>query len=269
MLEEIIVKAAGRDLRMCGTEPIYLKWFNGWNADISCIYASAKEIPFGATVIDVGANIGIMACSLAVQRPDLSVIAIEPVPPNVECLRRNVVANGLNNVEVIHAAVTDKPGRVRVNVNGPWSVVMEHGEAEVPAVTLDEFTSRNVGLVKIDVEGWEPYVLSGGRTLMAAHRPRVLMEWNTWSLMLAHHDPINFANAVWSAFDVTEMFFEEKPQGVPSSGIDIVSNNITKHGSVTDILMVPKANFSLPSLESMIYSPAHLKLIQERIDSKG
>lgn len=269
MLEEITLKAAGRDLRMCGTEPRYLRSFNGWDADVSCIYASAKEIPFGATVIDVGANIGILACSLAVQRPDLTVIAIEPVPPNVECLRRNVAANGLKNVDVIHAAVSDKSGRVRVNVNGPWSVVMEHGEAEVPAVTLDEFSSRNVGLVKIDVEGWEPYVLAGGRALMAALRPRVLMEWNTGSLMLKHHDPINFANAVWSAFDVIETFFEDNPEGIAPSGTDIVMTNITKHRSVTDILMVPKANFSLPSLESMIHSPAYLKFMQERIDAKG
>lgn len=260
-VEHATITAANRELSICGTIPLYLKWFNGWNADISAIYASTKSLPAGSTVIDVGANIGIMSCSLAVQRPDLSIIAIEPVPPNVECLRRNVAANALKNVQVIHAAASDKPGVVRVNINGPWSAVLEHGEVEVPAVTLDQFIDHKVAFVKIDVEGWEPYVLAGARALMAAYRPSVLMEWNSWSLMNMHHDPIAFSRAIWSAFDVTEMYYEEKPQGAPKSDIDIVHENITKHGSITDILMRPKVDVPVPSLESMIYSPAHLKLL--------
>jgi FkbM family methyltransferase len=260
MTSHATIKSAGRDLCITGTVPLYLEWFNGWDADISAIYASSREIPSGSTVIDVGANIGIMSCSLAAQRPDINIIAIEPVADNFDCLKRNVADNGLTNVEVIHAAVSDKPGKVRVNTNGPWSAILENGESEVDAITLDQFNDRNITYVKIDVEGWEPYVLAGGRELFAKNRPLVLMEWNSWSLMAAHHDPFSFANAVWKAFSVTEMYFEEKPQGAPKSGIDIVHENITKHGSVTDILMRPRAGESVPHLHEMIYSPEHLKL---------
>ena len=203
--------AGGRDLKMCGTVPIYLDSRRNWRADHSLMCATAKDLPSGSTVIDVGANIGLMCCSLAVQRPDLSIIAIEPVPDNVECLRQNVAENSIPNVEIIHAAVSDKPGTVRLSNNGPWSAVREHGEVSVPAVSLDQFLDRNVTYVKIDVEGWEPYVIAGGSRLFPKCRPRVLMEWNTWCLLLAHHDPISFARAIWNSFDVKEVYFHEKP----------------------------------------------------------
>lgn len=261
MSDDITITAAGRQLSIRGTVPLYLKWFNNWNADISAIYATAKDLPIGSTVIDVGANIGIMCCSLATQRPDLKIIAIEPVPPNVECLRRNVQANGLTNVEVIHAAVSDKPGTVRVNVNGPWSAVLENGEVEVPAITLDQFVNIRPAYIKIDVEGWEPYVLAGARAVLAASRPLVLMEWNSWSLLVARHDPISFSLAVWEAFDILEQFHEEKPKGAPTWDRQLVHDNITAYGSVTDVLMRPKAGISLASLEAMIYPPAMLKLL--------
>jgi FkbM family methyltransferase len=260
-VEQTTITAGGRKLTMRGTVPIYLEWHQNWGADHSAIYATAKDLPSGSTVIDVGANIGMMTCSLAVQRPELKIIAIEPVPDNVECLRRNVTDNGITNVEIIHAAASDKPGTVRVNINGPWSAVLEHGEVSVPAVSLDQFADKNVSYVKIDVEGWEPYVLAGGRKLLAKLRPQVFMEWNTWSLLLAHHDPISFAREVWKAFDVTEAYFSEKPQGAPKSDIDIVCDNITKHGSVSDLLMRPRQGVVMPTLKDMIHSPNHLRLL--------
>lgn len=262
IMENTTITAGGRELTIWGTVPIYLEWHKNWGADHSALYATAKDLPEGSTVLDCGANIGMMACSLAAQRPDLKIVAIEPVPDNVECLTRNVRENGLSNVEIIHAAVSDKPGTVNVNINGPWSVVTERGEATVPAVTLDRFADRNVAYVKIDVEGWEPYVLAGGRKMLAASRPLVFMEWNTWSLTLAHHDPIAFAREIWRAFDVTETYHSEKPQGVPGSAVDIVGDNITKYGSVSDLLMRPKAGVDMPKLEDMIYSPVHRSLLR-------
>ena len=262
MTEQTTITAAGRKLTMHGTVPIYLQWFTNWNADISAIYACAKDLPSGSVVLDVGANIGMMSCSLAAQRPDLHIIAVEPVPPNVDCLRRNVAENGLRNVEVVHAAASDMQGTVRVNINGPWSAVLENGEVAVPALPIDQFASRKPALVKIDVEGWEPYVLAGARNLMATHRPKVLMEWNTWSLLVARHDPIAFSLAIWDSFDILEQYHEEKPKGAPTWDRQIVQDNITAYGSVTDILMRPKAGRVIPTLDEMIYTPKHLEAIK-------
>lgn len=251
---------------MQGTVSIYIDWFTRWGADHSALYASFKDLPSGSTVVDVGANVGMMACSLAAQRPDLNIIAVEPVPPNVECLRRNVAVNGLKNVHVIHAAASDKPGTVHVNINGPWSAVLpegEGGEIEVPSITIDSLIAHRPAGIKIDVEGWEPYVLAGARSTLAACRPLVLMEWNTWSLLAANHDPIAFSRAIWESFDVIEQFHEESPKGAPTWDRQIVHDNITAYGSVTDILIKPKLDGTLPSLEEMIYTPAHMEALRK------
>ena len=41
----------------------------------------------GMTFLDVGANIGSISTAIAAARPDLQMIAIEPIPENIECLR--------------------------------------------------------------------------------------------------------------------------------------------------------------------------------------
>jgi FkbM family methyltransferase len=264
MTEQTNITAGGRTLTMTGTVPLYLQWFTNWDADASALYASFKDLPEGSTVLDIGANIGMMACSLAAQRPDLKIIAVEPVPPNVECLQANVQANGLANVEVIHAAASDAPGKVHVNINGPWSAVLpqdQGGVVEVPAITVDSLISRQAAGIKIDVEGWEPYVLAGARDTLLAHRPLVFMEWNTWSLLAARHDPISFSIVVWKTFDVLEQFFQEIPKGAPTWDRQVVHDNVTAFGSVTDVLMRPKPGAILPSLEEMIYTPAHLQAL--------
>jgi predicted RNA methylase len=48
----------------------------------------SRHVPCDATVIDVGANIGLSAITLA--RRAKKVMALEPSPPNVSFLRRNL-----------------------------------------------------------------------------------------------------------------------------------------------------------------------------------
>lgn len=239
---------------MTGTVPLYLDWHYLWDADGKAVHTTAKDLPPGSTVLDVGANIGIMACSLAVQRPDLHIVAIEPVPDNAACLRENVKANGLTNIEIVHAAVSDRPGMLKFSVEGPWSSVRESG-VEVPAITLDNFADRDVSMVKIDVEGWEPHVIAGGAGLLSRKRPLVLMEWNAICLLFAHHDPVSFAEALWGSFDMLECFVEDKPRGAPQSARGIVHDNIMEFKSVSDILMRAHAGAAMPSLDRMINPP--------------
>ena len=83
----------------------YLQGFDGWDAESGVHWKVVKDLPQGSLCIDAGANIGIVAVTLAALRPDLRIIAIEPVPDNCNSPRRNVQANELENVEVIQAAL--------------------------------------------------------------------------------------------------------------------------------------------------------------------
>jgi hypothetical protein len=84
MTLEVNIQAAGRQLTLCGTKETYLEGLKGWNADSGPIFVATKDLPHGSLCFDVGANIGATAVTLAAQRPDLHIIAFEPIPDNAE-----------------------------------------------------------------------------------------------------------------------------------------------------------------------------------------
>src|SRR5262245_46695956 len=53
-------------------------------------------VPDGATVVDVGANIGLSAIFFCREAKDVSLIAIEPVPDLYDILQANIALHDLN-----------------------------------------------------------------------------------------------------------------------------------------------------------------------------
>jgi FkbM family methyltransferase len=258
MAKQITVQAGGRNLTFYGTFENYLKWYDGWDSAIGAHSKVTADLPQGSLCIDAGANIGIVSLTLAAQRPDLKIIAIEPIPDNVNNLRKNVQVNGIENVEVVQAAVSDVAGTLNMTDNGPWSAVQAGAGLVVPCITLDQYADRPVAFVKIDTEGYEPHVLAGGRKLFDRQKPLAFVEFNSWFLMLHHYDPIVFSRALWSSFDVLGMYYQENLVAPAVNELSIVHDNITAHGSVTDLLLRPKSR--IPELDEMIYAPEFVKL---------
>lgn len=133
-------------------------------------------------VWDIGANAGLytLASARAVGAAG-HIVAFEPMPRNLHFLRRHIALNGLTNVEVCDAAVSDTAGIVRMAAGDSPSEfhVAPEGAWAIRAVTLDgwrtESASRAPDLVKIDVEGAEGAVLRGGARLFAELRPTVYL----------------------------------------------------------------------------------------------
>ncbi len=67
-------------------------------------YGLADLPPLSGWAIDIGAHIGIVAIGLALDHPNLRVVAVEALPENVEMLRRNIEANGLTERIFVEAA---------------------------------------------------------------------------------------------------------------------------------------------------------------------
>jgi FkbM family methyltransferase len=126
--------------------------------------------------VDVGANFGWYTCAVA-SISGTSVIGIEPDPENCAALRANIDRNGLRNVVVFHGAVGAQPallamprrslrnsGTVAVTAGrpAPGSGAYWVGSTTLQALfnALVQPAARPV-LIKIDVEGFEPEVLSG------------------------------------------------------------------------------------------------------------
>jgi FkbM family methyltransferase len=143
----------------------------------------------GATVVDVGANIGyntVHAARLA--GPRGRVVAVEPTPDNLDVLRRNVEAAELRNVVVEPVAA----GRVlsvrELFVRGARSAVNSlFAEScyasvtdvlQVAVLPLDELVEGKADVVKVDVEGAELDVLEGMPRLLRRLPKALIVEWH-------------------------------------------------------------------------------------------
>jgi FkbM family methyltransferase len=130
-------------------------------------------------LLDVGANIGLFALTAA--KFGVNTLAIEMMSDNVESLKMSIRRNELINLEVIEAAASDKDGVLKYDGTSAWGAVSENGKSETRCLTLDSLDLRDVGLVKIDIEGSELEALKGARRFLATAKPDVIIECNAWT----------------------------------------------------------------------------------------
>ena len=148
----------------------------------------------GDLFIDVGANIGLFAL-IAAQRvgPGGRVFAFEPTPKVFSRLADNVRLNGFANVTCFQMALSDQVGELSLaparegfdawNSLGTPSPASGPVGERVPTTTWDEVVREQrlagaVTMMKIDVEGWESRMLTGGlKSLAGADAPVLQVEF--------------------------------------------------------------------------------------------
>jgi FkbM family methyltransferase len=144
----------------------------------------------GDTFVDVGANIGLFTLIASNKVGEKGkVYSIEPCSKTYSRLVKNVELNGLINVKCLQIAVSDNTGEVTMNVSldgyDAWNSIatptagVAFACETVRASSLDDFVKENdlwgrVVLMKIDVEGWESHVLSGGKEFFSRKDAPVL-----------------------------------------------------------------------------------------------
>ena len=133
--------------------------------------------------VDVGTNKGLYAGILS--RSFGQILAFEPAPQNLAHLRHTIARNRLTNVEVRATALGDEEGEADFHLppdsnRGQGSLLpITHSSGMTSVrVTLGdrEIGKTAVGLVKIDVEGFEAKVLRGMREVLRRDRPFILFE---------------------------------------------------------------------------------------------
>ena len=155
-----------------------------------------KLIPNNSIVLDIGANIGIMTVHLARISNSNTIYSFEPIPSNIEALKRIINYFKLKNVKLIEAALGNTEGQVemvmpvisKVRMQGLSHVVhqsiTEFNEGEkfkVPLLMLDKMdelinSNKRISAIKIDVENFEYFVLEGAKGLIKKYRPIVYAE---------------------------------------------------------------------------------------------
>lgn len=153
----------------------------------------------GATVVDVGANIGYNTLYAARRvGPKGRVVAIEPSPDNLSVAADNVAAAGLSNVILRPVAAGRSPGQRDFYVRGETSAVNSFfptscyaevtGVLKVPVERLDDLVDGDADLVKIDVEGAELDVLEGMERLLRRPSLALVAEWHPTLQIMAGYE---------------------------------------------------------------------------------
>lgn len=143
-------------------------------------------VPHDKLAIDIGGNRGTYAYALS--KLARQVVSFEPVPACTRLL--NAWAHGTANVVVHECGLGDRQDTLVLHIprlNGSlfttrasFSRVEGDGvDFPVPIMTLDQFSLRDVGFVKIDVEGFEFSTLQGARATLERDRPNLLIEIDT------------------------------------------------------------------------------------------
>lgn len=144
--------------------------------------ASAQE-RYGSNPIlclDIGANFGVMG--MALRAHGFNVAAFEPQPEVYKLLQLNMEdKSSCYNYALGAETGTAKMGKLRYsernNIGGLGiGTVTPFGTIEVNVATLDSFEFKNVGFMKVDVEGFEEKVLVGGRETILRDKPIMYIE---------------------------------------------------------------------------------------------
>ncbi len=143
----------------------------------------------GKDAIEVGANIGTHTISMAKKLASMGrrLLAIEPQPVVFQNMCANLALNGLFNVLAENAACSDTQGWLTFEApnyeqdNNSGGVSMREdgsGSQRVRSARLDDLVPPgfDVGLIKIDVEGFEQRVLEGATSTIAQSRPILYLE---------------------------------------------------------------------------------------------
>ncbi|MEY9835595.1 FkbM family methyltransferase [Streptacidiphilus sp. EB103A] len=67
------------------------------------------ELSDSAVIVDAGANVGLFSAFVKQEFPGARVLAVEPIPPINEALRKNLDARGIEGVETRRVALGGKP----------------------------------------------------------------------------------------------------------------------------------------------------------------
>lgn len=156
-------------------------------------------LPAGATVLDIGANIGWYATAFGQQmkkRGGGRVFAFEPIHANAKRMRQNIAANGLETIVRVEGVALSSESNEFIAFHVETAGGSETGNAIMvegldcahkrneyaQTVTLDAYCAEiaDCHLIKIDVEGAELKVLQGGRNFIKEHRPVIYGEFNAF-----------------------------------------------------------------------------------------
>ena len=144
---------------------------------------ATQFIAHDETFVDIGAHVGTWAQHFALKCKQVH--AFEPQHTTYERLRDGAKLAKLSNI-TCHEIALGTTGDVDLHIveqYGGWSTLRHRAEIgkvicteKVRGAQLDDFSFDNVGLIKVDAEGFEIDILRGAVKTLEKHRPTLLLE---------------------------------------------------------------------------------------------
>ena len=195
-------------------------------------------------IVDAGANIGFLSMNFAKLCPQGRIYSFEPDSENFDYLQRNKNNNHFTNIYLFKTALGEQTGRAELykmydNNPGANRILSNKPGQNIASETieisvLDDFykkgTIQKVDLLKIDVEGFEPFVLRGAREIIQRFRPVLFIE-------LAE---VNLRQQGYTARQLIELVESFHYNVEDARTMQPIDKNFENHH--TDILCFPKSD---------------------------
>lgn len=168
-----------------------------WGQNFAFYYRSWEEeyvdlmrrLYSGGIFIDVGSSLGLYVVGLAqvVRAHQGRIISIEPVLFNLQRQMYNVRLNVAGDlVNYVSDAVGSHSGSAKIRADPTRAdnnaLIADDGTINVTVVRLDDivqqYAPEKIGMIKMDIEGYEPLAIEGARKTLREHQPIVLAECN-------------------------------------------------------------------------------------------
>lgn len=129
-------------------------------------------------LIDAGASNGDTPAIFSREYGFKTIHAFEPENRNYSLLVKNIRKFQLHNVVPVNMGLGDKTQRARITNEEGQSHISTEGKQSVKITTIDQYIAKNkiaVGLIKMDIEGYEYYALRGSVNTIKMYHPILLI----------------------------------------------------------------------------------------------
>lgn len=151
-------------------------------------------------ILDVGAHIGLVTLPLTHQISSEGLIhAFEPSDINRKYLKKHIKLNKLNNVKIVDFLVGNKnldqiPFYETSVPSGKNSVIqkLSSNKLHKNQITIDTYCQENElvpDIIKIDVEGYEMYVLDGCKNTIRTNKPLIILSVHPSQISKMNQNP--------------------------------------------------------------------------------
>ncbi len=178
--------------------------------DQKMLLSLKQFIKAGDCVLDIGANIGThTGFYLNAVGPEGSVISIEPHTEAFECLTRNCPSARKYNVAL--GDVDNMCDLFVPSESTARSYVIPGNSIRIAKLdTLwPEISGSQVDFIKLDAEGYEPFILEGARHVISSYRPVMCVEVSKQALERAGKS----LQAIFAFFDSLNYRVSNLPEG--------------------------------------------------------